>query len=244
MEKKDWYKNWFSSPYYKTLYRDRDEEEAGQFVETLIEYLDPAAKARMLDIACGEGRHALQLAQHGFDVTGIDLSAQSIATAKELECDNLHFYVHDKRQPIYKNYFDYAFNFFTSFGYFAHEDDHLMAANAFAAGLRQGGTLVVDYLNVAYVADNLVPEEVVERDGINFNIRRSVNDKQIIKDIVFTDEQGVAHHHTEKVAAFTLEDFLQIFEQASLQHVNTFGNYHLGPYDKDNSERLIMIFKK
>jgi len=244
MKKKDWYENWFSSAWYKILYRDRDVQEAEQFVETLINYLQPPGGSRMLDIACGEGRYAGQLAGHGYNVTGIDLSYQSIRKAKEMEADNLHFYVHDMRFPFYINYFDYAFNFFTSFGYFANDRDHVMAAKSFASALKKDGLLVIDYLNVAYVLNNLVPEEVVEKEGVKFDIKRSLVDNHIIKDIVVTDKEGAKHHYAERVAAFSLDDFLQLFRKAGMELVNTYGNYDMGVYDAVNSERLIMIFKK
>lgn len=244
MKKKDWYENWFSSAWYKILYRDRDVQEAEQFVETLINYLQPPRGSRMLDIACGEGRYAGQLAGQGYDVTGIDLSYQSIRKAKEMEADNLHFYVHDMRFPFYINYFDYAFNFFTSFGYFANDRDHVMAAKSFASALKKNGLLVIDYLNVAYVLNNLVPEEVVEKEGVKFDIKRSLIDKHIIKDIRVTDKEGAQHHYAERVAAFSLEDFLQLFHKAGMELVNTYGDHDMGTYDAVSSERLIMIFKK
>lgn len=244
MKKKDWYENWFSSPYYRVLYRDRDELEAEQFVETLIEHLQPMPGSRMLDIACGEGRYANQLAGHGFDVTGIDLAYHSIAKAKELGKDNLHFYVHDMRFPFYINYFDYAFNFFTSFGYFATERDHVMAAKSFAAGLKKDGLLVVDYLNADHVLENIVPEDQVIRDNITFDIRKSVENKHIVKNIHIKDEFGADHYYAERVAAFTLPDFLDIFKKAGMKLVGTYGDYELGAYDPATSRRLIMIFKK
>lgn len=246
MKKKDWYENWFSSAYYKILYSGRDEHEAEQFVETLVAHLKPASASRMLDIACGEGRYARQLAGLGFDVTGIDLSYPSIRQAKiyEQELQNVHFYVHDMRFPFYINYFDYAFNFFTSFGYFASERDHVMAARSFAAAIKKGGLLVVDYLNRAHVAKHLVPEETVEKSGHMFDIQRTITATHILKDIVVTDPEGNQSKYGERVAAFTLGDFKRIFEKANLQLVDTFGNYQLGKYDADNSERLIMIFKK
>jgi 2-polyprenyl-3-methyl-5-hydroxy-6-metoxy-1,4-benzoquinol methylase len=74
----DWFENWFGSPYYKILYQNRDEFEAQEFVEKLLTYLNPAKGCKMLDIACGEGRFARQLAEHGYDVTGIDISKESI----------------------------------------------------------------------------------------------------------------------------------------------------------------------
>src|ERR1700761_2297077 len=123
MEHTDWFENWFGSPFYKILYQNRDELEAQAFVETLIDYLQPFPGSRMLDIACGEGRYAVQLAEKNYDVTGIDISRISIEKAKAYEDEHLHFFVQDMRFPFYINYFDYAFNFFTSFGYFTHTRD-------------------------------------------------------------------------------------------------------------------------
>lgn len=243
MKKKDWYENWFSSAYYSILYSNRDDAEAERFVEKLIEHLHPPAGAKMLDIACGEGRHSLQLAEHGFEVTGIDLSYPSIKTAKQHECVRLHFYVHDMRFPFYINYFDYAFNFFTSFGYFDKDRDNIMAARSFAAALRKGGLLVVDYLNIEYIKKHLVAEHTVEKEGIVFHIKKKIENKRIIKDISFTDN-CTEHHYAERVAAFTLSDFISIFNKADMTLVKTFGSYDLDDYDPDTSKRLIMIFKK
>lgn len=244
MKKKDWYENWFCSAYYKILYSDRDECEAEQFVEKLLGQLEPPAGSRMLDIACGSGRYARQLAGHGYDVTGIDLSYQSIRMAKEHESDNLHFYVHDMRFPFYINYFQYAFNFFTSFGYFSKERDHLMAAKSFASALKKDGILVIDYLNTAYVKRHLVADEVIEKAGHRFDIKRRVAEGQVQKDILVTDAAGQQFQYAERVAAFSLPDFLRIFDKAGLKLEATYGGYTLGQYDAENSPRLLMIFKK
>src|SRR5688572_10727887 len=109
-EQVDWYESWFGSPYYHILYQNRDVEEAREFVDKLIDYLQPNPGSSMVDIACGEGRYARQLAKKGFDVLGIDLAYESIQKAQKFESDNLHFLVHDMRFPFYINYFDYAFN--------------------------------------------------------------------------------------------------------------------------------------
>src|SRR5439155_1222190 len=122
------------------LYFERDEEEAREFIERLIHFLEPPARSQMLDAACGRGRHSRILAEMQFDVTGIDLSFKSIEYANQLarkdslqEKGNLHFYQHDIRLPFWINYFDYAFNFFTSFGYFATRREHDDAMRTVAA---------------------------------------------------------------------------------------------------------------
>ncbi len=244
MKKKDWYENWFCSAYYRILYQDRDEMEAEQFVDTLINQLQPLADSRMLDIACGEGRHSMQLAAKGFDVTGIDLSFPSIKKAKTKECNRLHFMVHDMRFPFYINYFNYAFNFFTSFGYFAKKRDHVMAAKSFAAALKKDGLLIIDYLNANYAIEHLIAEEQVKKDDYIFDIKREVIDKHIIKNITVTCKDGQQQRYAERVAAFTLADFLEIFKITKMTLVGTYGDYHMNTYDPISSRRLIMIFKK
>jgi len=240
----DWFESWFGSPYYHILYQNRDEQEAQSFIEKLLNHLQPPANSKMLDIACGDGRHAVQLADHGYNVTGIDLSHLSIEKAKASENDHLEFHVHDMRMPFYINYFDYAFNFFTSFGYFEHDRDHLLAAKAFAGALKKGGTLVVDYLNRDYVLKGLVAEDTTQRGSYTFHIKRRLERNHIIKDISFADADHKQRHYTESVAAFGLQDFLEIFNKTGLTLVETFGDYSLNPYDAQQSPRLIMIFKK
>ena len=141
MSDKPWYKEWFNSPYYHLLYFNRDEAEAKRFIEELVKRLKPTAGARMLDVACGRGRHSKILASLGFDVTGIDLAPDSIKIAKENERENLHFFLHDMRLPYSVNYFDYAFNFFTSFGYFRSRRENENAVRTVADALKHGEPL-------------------------------------------------------------------------------------------------------
>ena len=243
-EQVEWFESWFGSPYYHILYEHRDELEAQAFVEELLQYLQPLPGSTMADIACGEGRFSVQLAEHGYDVTGIDLSHASIEKAKKHERENLHFFVHDMRFPFYINYFHYAFNFFTSFGYFAHQRDHMMAAKSFSKALRKGGILVIDYLNQEHSLGNLVPEETLLRGSYEFHIRRSLTDGHFVKDISFRDAENRERHFSERVAAFTLADFIQMFRQAGLSLIGTFGDYRLSSYHPTDSPRMIMIFKK
>jgi SAM-dependent methyltransferase len=240
----DWFKQWFGSPYYKILYQNRDEFEAQEFIEHLLAYLRPPQGSTMLDIACGGGRFAKQLAEHGFDVTGIDISVESIECARKHENSHLHFFTQDMRMPFYINYFDYAFNFFTSFGYFSHARDHATAARSFAASLKPGGILVIDYLNFEYVLANLVAQETIERGNLSFHISRKLERKHIVKDICFKGEDNFDYHFRESVAAFSLADFIDMFKPGGMSLVATFGDYKLGPYHPSDAPRMIMIFKK
>lgn len=240
-----WYKNWFNSPYYHHLYFNRDEKEAAGFINKLITHLKPAKGARMLDVACGKGRHALQLANKGFDVTGIDLSEDSIKEALQYESETLHFYQHDMRLPSWINFFDYAFNFFTSFGYFSTQRENDNAIRTIAQALKPNGTFVMDYLNVHYAEDHMVHQTEKEIEGINYIITKWYNEEHFFKKVLIEDDQlQEPLVFTEKVAKFSLGDFTDMFAYQGMQIREVFGDYNFSNYHVKKSPRLIMIAGK
>lgn len=240
-----WFKDWFNSPYYHQLYFNRDKTEAAAFIDKLIQYLKPAAGSTMLDVACGKGRHSMQLAGKGFDVTGIDLSADSIHEALKNESDNLHFYQHDMRLPFWIRYFDYAFNFFTSFGYFRTQREHDNAIHCIATALKPGGFFVMDYLNVHYSEDHTIHNIEKEIEGVNYVITKWYDEHHFYKKIIVEDEALESPLiYTEKVAKFSLGDFTDMFAYQGLQIQEVFGDYEFRRYDVKKSPRLIMIARK
>lgn len=242
---KQWFKDWFNSPYYHLLYSNRDEKEAASFIDKLVDYLHPAPGAAMLDVACGRGRHAKYLADKGFNVTGIDLSEESIAAARKLENDHLSFFQHDMRLPFRINYFDVVFNFFTSFGYFETRHENENALRTLANALKPGGRLVLDYLNSVYVAAHLVVDEVKEKDNVVFDIRREMDKGKFLKQINILDKkQLLRSEYTESVSAFTREDFEEMFAKQGLQITDVFGDYHFNAFDRQHSPRLVLIAQK
>jgi len=245
MQTQAWFKEWFNSPYYHQLYFNRDEAEAAAFIDKLIDHLQPKQGDRLLDVACGKGRHSRFLAEKGYDVTGIDLSEYSIGEALKFETENLHFYRHDMRLPFWINYFDYAFNFFTSFGYFATAREHDAAVRTIAQSLKNNGSFVLDYLNVHYAEDHLVYRSEKEIDNVNYFITKWFDETHFYKKIVVEDEAlEDPLLYTEKVAKFSLGDFTEMFAYQGLQIQEVFGDYNFGNYDVKKSPRLIMIATK
>jgi cyclopropane fatty-acyl-phospholipid synthase-like methyltransferase len=237
--KNDWFVSWFDSPYYHTLYKNRDDSEAQQFMTRLTEYLNLESGDTVLDVACGKGRHALFLASLGFQVTGMDLSQNSIEHASQFEKENLRFFKHDMRIPM-KAQYDAVFNLFTSFGYFEDEKDDLLTLQSFRKNLKENGVGIIDFLNVPYVEKQLIENEVKTIDGIEFTIHRSVTKTHILKNIAFNVD-GIEHNYFEKVRSLKLSDFQKLLEKSDLQIVELFGDYQLNPYHSSNSERLIMM---
>lgn len=259
MSEQAWYKDWFSSPFYHNLYFERDEKEAAAFISRLLDHLKPAQGSFMLDVACGRGRHSRILAGKGFFVTGLDLSFEAISFAKKFgrkqmgdeanapitETGNPEFYQHDMRLPFRINYYHFAFNFFTSFGYFETIREHDNAIRTIANSLKPNGIFVIDYLNVHYAEDNLVHHEIKNINGTNYEIHRWHDDTHFYKKIKIDDPQILQPvTFTEKVSKFSFGDFNDMLSYQGLQVQEVFGDYQLGNYDTRSKPRMIIVAKK
>ncbi len=241
----DWFREWFDSPYYHKLYFERNEKEATAFIDRLITLLQPPPGSRMLDIACGRGRHARILANRGYDTTGIDLSPASIAYAQQFSNDHLDFYVHDMRHILCTNCFEYAFNFFTSFGYFQTQREHDNAIRMVNLALKNEGIFVLDYLNTRYAEDRLVHQSEKIIDGITYSLTKWSDKTHFYKKIRIEDEHGNAPlEFIEKVAKFSLDDFDKMLTRGGMQIRQVYGTYELEPYDERQSPRLLIIAKR
>ena len=238
-----WFAHWFDSPYYHTLYKNRDEKEAQAFIDNLVQHLQITKGSKLIDIACGKGRHATYFNSLGLDVVGVDLSPNSIASATKNANATLQFSVHDMREVYQENSFDVVTNLFTSFGYFEENTDEQKAINAMASNLKSEGVLIIDFMNVKKVIANLVASEQKTINGITFDIIRKIEAGYIIKDIQITDG-AIKQHFQEKVKAITLANYSEFITNVELKVIDIFGNYKLEDFNAITSDRLILICKK
>lgn len=239
----DWFETWFNSRYYHILYKHRDCGEAEEFIDKLVAFFHPPQHCRFLDVACGKGRHSVFLNKKGLDVTGIDLSPESIHYASQFENNDLHFYVHDMRKLFRTNYFDYSVNLFTSFGYFDHERDNKATIDAIAKGLKPGGIFVIDFFNATKTLAGMKPHYETDVEGIHFDIHKKLEDGVIVKQICFSD-QGKKYRFEERVKALTLDDFKHYLEAGGLRIIQLWGDYNLGAFNAETSDRLIIAAQK
>lgn len=243
--KPEWFREWFDSPYYHALYFERNEEEAAAFIHRLLDLLRPAPGSAMLDIACGRGRHSRILARQGFDVTGIDLAPSSVEYARRFENDHLRFYEHDMREILCTNCFDYAFNFFTSFGYFRTRREHDNVIRSVSLALKKAGTFVLDYLNSRYAADHLVRHSEKKIGDVTYDMTRWYDDARFYKKIRIEDpRQPAPLEYCEQIARFSREDFSGLLDRGGFSIRNCYGSYALDPFDPDHSKRLIIVAVK
>jgi cyclopropane fatty-acyl-phospholipid synthase-like methyltransferase len=242
---KTWFATWFDSEYYHKLYNKRNDDEAAQFIGKLMQTLQLPQASTVLDLACGKGRHSITLQKLGYDTTGVDLSPNSIAHAKQFETKGLQFAVHDMRQVLAVNYFDAVLNLFTSFGYLATARENAQVAKAMSAAAKSKGLIVIDFFN-AQKLTNLYQEKYVgteQRDQLQFSIEKHIANGRLIKDIVISEHGKTRGTFQESVQLLLLADFEKLFNGiATLQAV--YGNYDLQSYTPQESERMIMVFQK
>lgn len=241
---KEWFAEWFNTPYYHILYKNRDEAEADKFISNLVKFLSIPQGSKVLDLACGKGRHSQTLSRYGYKVTGVDLSQNSIQTAKETVGNNVNitFEVRDMREAFTENAFDAVFNLFTSFGYFDSLEDNQKVIDSTKKMLIKNGLFIIYFMNAKRVVNELVTQEVKTVDGFEFYIRRNYDGAYITKDIQFNAEDR-EFKYSERVQALELNDFSILFENSGFEIIHTFGDFDLNPYHAETSDRLIIVAK-
>lgn len=239
---KTWFSEWFNTHYYHILYKNRNNDEAQNFIQNLVSFLKLPKDHSILDLACGKGRHSIYLNSLGYPVIGADLSENSIDYANQFANNKLKFIVQDMRKP-FSIKVDAVFNMFTSFGYFDDDNDDIKVLKNIEACLSENGVAVVDYMNVNKVIKNLVKAETVERDDIEFRIKRHVTDGFITKEINLTEKEEELYFQ-ERVKAIDLDKFKHYCTQANLKIKHIFGDYNLSEFNVSTSDRLILILTK
>jgi SAM-dependent methyltransferase len=239
----DWFSSWFDTNFYHTLYKHRDDKEARLFMSNLVAFLKLKKNDKILDLACGKGRHSVFLNSLGFDVIGADLSQNSIDFANQYENETLKFVQHDMRDS-FETKFDAIFNLFTSFGYFVDDSEDISVLENIKNGLKDENSFaVIDFININNAIKNLVIKETVNRDDIQFNITRSVKNGFIIKNIEVINGNE-KHEYFERVKCLNFPKIKTYLEIVGLKLKAVFGDYDLQEFDEENSNRLLLIISK
>ena len=237
-----WYENWFDTKYYHSLYQHRDESEAERLVQKISEEFPSNKFNKLCDAACGKGRHAKSFSEKGYDVEAFDLSANSIAEAKQMESDKLRFFEHDITQHFGNEKYDIITNLFTSFGYFDIELFDLKALYAIYDALNNDGVFIQDYLNANLVqADDRWQKK--EIDGYRFTTKKVIEDNKVKKKIEVKDGDQ-KFEFQEQVSLFRLQDFEQMYKTTEFELLHVYGDYNFNSFVPDESPRLIMVSKK
>lgn len=243
----NWYEEWFGED-YKLIYPHRNEEEAKEQVKFVSQHISIPEGAKVLDLCCGCGRHAVELMRLGYDVIGLDLSAEllDMACARADECGmDMEFIQCDMREIPYENHFDLIVNFFTSFGYFDDDADNQRVLSGISEALKPGGKFLMDYMNPDKVASNLVKKDekdisngahVIQERWIDESLHRVNKKITMLKD-------GEESIYRESVRLYSYEEMKSMIAAAGLKLTHTYGDFTGSHYSKD-STRMVLIGEK
>ena len=245
----EWYKTWFSSKYYLELYKHRDDKDAENLINLIQKNINLPLNSKVLDICCGAGRHSLEFAKRGFDVTGFDLSRFLISQAKtnseKVKRKNLKvkFFIKDMRNFNFKHTFDLAINLFTSFGYFENDEENFRLFENVILSLKRTGYFIFDYLNGKYIKNHLKISNNSVILGKKVIQKRRIENGFVIKDILISKGKDELFF-TERLKLYSMNDFKKVYKKFGLKIIKTFGDYSGNGFDDVNSERIIIIAKK
>jgi SAM-dependent methyltransferase len=238
----NWFVDWFNTPFYHDLYRHRDHAEAMKWMHKILEIVPLEKDLPILDVCCGNGRHALCLEKLGYSIFGIDIGVDNIQKAQSNSQFPERWKAGDARDMQWPMSFQLVTNLFTSFGYFNETSENRKLFLTLLDQVGEGGYMMLDFLNAPKVIQNLIPSEIVQGELTEYCIQRKIHQRQIIKSIDFEYNSHLFSFH-EKVYLFDKDDFLEWIQPTSFDLIHHLGDYNANEYQVD-SPRSIFVFQK
>lgn len=232
----EWFRDSFGEDYLR-LYPHRDEDEAERICALIVRTVGLQAGWRVLDVACGAGRHARAFRHAGARCTGVDLSAALLRVARaSTDADLVRA---DMRQlPIRPRSMHLVVNLFTSFGYFEHDAEHERALAEMTSAIQPGGWLVSDFLNPEAVRSGLVPRETLALgQGEPAHVTRTLSPdgRYVLKTI-----DTAARSWIERVRLFNAAEMTAMLEPLGVRIVHQFGDYDGGAPSATSPRSILM----
>jgi ubiquinone/menaquinone biosynthesis C-methylase UbiE len=240
---RNWYEDWFGNEYL-SVYAHRDEDEARELIKLIFAYVNIDKNAKILDLCCGQGRHAYILSQEGYEVYGIDLSKTllQVAKYKNNQSTNTFFIQADMRKLPAVNSFNLLLNLFTSFGYFEEDEENKTVFKQFHQVLKSGGYFVFDYFNTPYIQANLERYHSEQIGDLIVEQERFIEGSRVQK-IIRLNRNGKKSTFYESVKMYEKVKILEMMKETHLNVRYIFGDY-AGSSLSETSERIIIIGQK
>ncbi|MBI2122329.1 MAG: class I SAM-dependent methyltransferase [Candidatus Sungbacteria bacterium] len=263
-QKKEWWKTAFNKDYLTAdsyfVSKARTKREIS-FLLKLTGKIGLTKSAEILDLACGYGTHAIALAKHEFNVTGIDTSEYFLKIARETskkQKQKVQFSKKDMRTLSFKKRFNLIINMYTSFGYFAEESDNLLVLRKISRALKPKGFLLIDLNNLSQVffqfyqngastgKNNIVSmfQNETLKNGKRLVIKKEIDPLTMHWTITYSWKERRKQKNLQlRIRLFSLPEFRRMLEESGLKIKRVWGYYDGSPYRFD-SRRLIILARK
>ena len=244
--KSEWFKDWFNTQEYLNVYQHRNESDAETHIKLILENVQISSKAKILDMACGAGRHAIILARMDFNVTAVDLSENLLSIAKKTADEenlSINFVHSDIRKFETKDKFNLVLNLFTSFGYFETDEENFAVLQKAYDLLVDDGYFILDFFNSQFLQQNLVGFSEENMGGAEIHQYRKIKDNRVTKKIVITKDRNL-NTYEESVRMFTKDELVSTITKIGFDIYKTFGDFLGNEFDNIKSPRLILVCKK
>lgn len=245
-----WYESFFGRDYLDVYGDSFTPERAEREAAFAVRALNLTPGQRVLDLCCGQGRHALPLARQGCRVTALDLSAVYLALAKQAAREagvKLEPVRADMRQIPFTARFDAVINMFSSFGYLETEQEDARVLDAIARALKPGGRALLDLLNRDWVVANYETEDShTGADGTLYLEHRYLDLETSRNHVTFTvvapdgSRRDVIGHH---IRLYTLREVRGMLDAAGLSYEGVYGGYDGEPYSI-GTRRMIVVARR
>ena len=246
----NWYTEFFNEDYLKIYSERLSHDVTERETSFVVDSLGLQEGARVLDLACGHGRHAVALAQRGMVVTGQDLNEDYLRKAREdavREGVEIETVQGDMRDIPFTSEFDAVINMFTAFGYFDSDDEDVRVLQSAGNSLKGDGQLLLDTINREWVLANYVQNDWHrDDDGNTFLEHREFNlvtGRNHVTFTIVTADGTRRESPGHDIRLYTLTELVSLFDASGLRVSATYGDYDGSPY-AINSPRMIVVATK
>lgn len=246
---KPWYETLFGEEYLRVYSSLLTPERTAREVEGIVGLLGIAPGARVLDLCCGQGRHAIPLALRGYRVTGLDLSETLLdhARAEAARLGAAVRWAHgDASQLPFVEEFDAVINVFTSFGYFESDDENQAVLAQVYKALRPGGLFLLDLMHRDALMRYYQPYGVTHGEGGTLITEERRFDQlrgrsHVHVTLILAD--GRRSEHDYSMRAYTPSELATMFARAGLEVAASYGGLD-GSSLTLESRRLVMLGRR
>lgn len=248
MEQKNWYKNYFTKFYYDLFCATKEDKISEEKeINFICNVLRLSQEAKILDLACGHGRHAVKLAQKGYDVTGVDFNKSYLRIAKkeaQKKRVSLRLVQYDMREIQFINEFDAVIMMYTSFGYFKNERDNIKVLKLARRSLKKGGRFLLDVPNKKLVIEKILGK-TWNKINDNYVLENKTFGKKVLKnEVIIINPKGKINNLSSHVRLYELDEIKNILKKVDMKYAKAFGDYNTETnYNSFKSSRMIVLAK-